>query len=128
MIRSFSQRAKASPDRESLLARHPAEIVELLTELRQFIRDLVPSVEERLYARGRGVGYHHEPGGWFCSLYVQPDAVELSFPYGVSLPDLQGTLKNCGEGGRYLVLRPGQRIDHDLLSQLIQAALMEKSL
>lgn len=127
MIRSFSQRAKANPDRESLLAQHPAEIVELLTELRQFIRDLVPSVKERLYARGRGVGYHHEPGGWFCSIYVRPYGVELSFPYGVSLPDSQGILENCNEGGRYLILRPGQWIDQDLLSQLIQAALMEKS-
>lgn len=127
MIRSFTQKASANADRESLFARHPAETVGLVTELRQLIRDLAPAVEERVYARGRGLGYHHEPGGWFCSIFIRPYGVELSFPYGVSSPNSQGLLQSCHEGGRYLMLRPGERIDYDLLSQLIQAALIEKS-
>lgn len=111
-----------------ILAPFPDEVRALAEEMRAFVRDAVPGVEERAYPVWRGIGYHDAQSGYFCALFPGREGVRLGFEHGASLPDPEGLLTGSGKRVRYVVLRPGAGVPRDAVRELLDAALLHGAL
>lgn len=101
-----------------------AGVVELIQQLRVFLRTEVPSAVERVYWGWCALGYRDPQAGYFCGLFPQKDHIRLYFEHGVALPDPLGILEGETRQTRYLVLRPGDLIPETPLRALLHAALL----
>jgi len=109
--------------RDELLARYPPEVSELARTLHAFVRDLVPELEERVYAGWRGIGFHDPQAGYVFGIFPQQDSVRLLFEHGATLPDPDGELEGTGSRARFISLRPGEPLPREQLVRFIGQAL-----
>ena len=102
------------------------ELLEVVEELRQLIRDTVPNVEERVYSEGKAIGYHVPGVGARFLLWLFPDRLAVVFAYGSLIPDPNRLLEGAEKyKSRWVTLRPGQEIPHEGLTRLILAKAYE---
>jgi hypothetical protein len=102
------------------------ELLEVVEEARQLIRDTVPNVEERVYSEGKAIGYHVPGIGARFLLWLFPDRLAFVFAYGSLLPDPDRLLEGAAKyKSRWVTLRPGREIPHEGLARLMLANLME---
>ena len=102
------------------------ELLEVVEEARQLIRDTVPNVEERVYSEGKAIGYHVPGIGARFLLWLFPAKLALVFTYGSLIPDPERLLEGAEKyKSRWVTLRPGKEIPHEGLARLILANLME---
>jgi len=102
------------------------ELLEVVEEMRQLIRDTVPHVEERVYSEGKAIGYHVPGIGARFLLWLFPDRLAVVFAYGSLIPDPDRLLEGSAKyKSRWVTLRPGREIPHEGLTRLILANLME---
>jgi len=85
-----------------LLEGRAPEVHALVHQLRQLVQATVPAATEKVYRRWQGIGYTHPTAGYFCAIFPQQGHVNLSFEYGVLLPDPAGLLKGTGTQMRYI--------------------------
>ncbi len=99
-----------------------AEVVE---EVRDLIRATAPSVEEKVYSEGKGIGYRVPGAGSPFMIFVMPNSIALVFWHGAVMPDPQRLLEGAPRyKSRWVTLRPGKEIPHEGLSQLILASFL----
>jgi hypothetical protein len=118
--RKLSSTATITP--EALLNDFPLEIRDLSEQLRDLIKETIPSVEEVAYPVWRGIGYHHPQQGYFCAIFPQKDCVRLSFEHGVDLEDPAGVLEGDGKQIRYITIE--EDIPTDIVAQYLNLAVM----
>lgn len=102
----------------------PPDVLALADRVRQFIRETVPDVEERIYKGNCAAGYHEKRSGCFCGLWLEEKCVHLMFPNGAFLPDPEDLLKRGAKQVNYVTLRPGGAFPEDALFHLVVAALL----
>jgi hypothetical protein len=98
------------------------QIHQLVHQLRQLIRQVVPEVEEAGYPGWKVIGYRH--GRYFCFIAPKKDRVYLGFEHGSTLPDPNGLLEGTGKQVRQVMLRPGPDLSLAPLKELIQIAAL----
>jgi len=102
-----------------------ADLIEPLEEMRQIILETVPNAQERVYAQGRGIGYHVPGVGVRFGIFFTANSVALVFPYGELLPDPEELIDGHARKSSWVNIRPGKPVAHEALSRLLLAALME---
>lgn len=102
-----------------------ADLVEPLEETRQVIFDTLPNVEERVYSKGAGIGYHVPKVGVRFGIFFTRTSVALVFPYGKLLPDPERLIDGHAKKSSWMNIRPGKPIPYQALSRLLLAALMQ---
>lgn len=103
----------------------PAEILELAAEVRDLVLGTIPGLDERVYAAGKGYGYHTKQGA-LCGIFLCSEVVTLEFIQGTLLPDPDGLLEASGKRVRRIVFRPGQSLPSDAVSRLLEIAALEQ--
>jgi hypothetical protein len=107
---------------EELLVGLSPQIHELVTQLRQLVRTVVPAVEEAGYPGWKLIGYRHRR--YFCFIAPKIDQVQLGFEHGRTLPDPAGLLEGTGKQVRYVMLQPEQDLPFASLKELIEIAAL----
>lgn len=105
---------------EILLARYPAPIQQLASELRTLVHEACPSASERAYAGWRIIAFAAPK--IFCYINPGQHGVALGFNMGKTLPDPAGLLKGEARLARSVLLQPGQRIPRKALRELVEQA------
>lgn len=101
------------------------DLIEPLEETRQVIFDTLPNVEERVYSKGAGIGYHVPGVGVRFGIFFARSSVALVFPYGELLPDPERLIDGHAKKSSWMNIRPGKPFSHEALSRLLLAAVME---
>lgn len=102
-----------------------ADLIEPLEETRQVIFETIPNIEERVYDKGRGIGYHVPGVGVRFGIFFAKHSVALVLPYADLLPEPEGLVDGRHKKSRWVNIRPGQPLKREALSRLLLAALME---
>lgn len=112
-------------DIERYLANIPAELRDIVFELRGIIAAIAPTATETLHRHGFTY-YHAERGGpvsaGICQINVQPDHIRLAFIHGAFLPDSKGLLRGESHYKRYVKIESFDQAPWDDLQALIQAS------
>jgi hypothetical protein len=111
---------------EEVLVGLSPQIHDLVTQLRQVIRTVVPEVEEAGYPGWKLIGYRHRR--YFCFIAPKVDYVQLGFEHGRTLPDPAGLLEGTGKQVRYVTLHPEQGLPFASLKELIEIAALRAEL
>ena len=98
---------------EALLAGYPGPIADLAEQIREIVRDAVPSSIEAVRPGWRIIGYNVPVGRrtpYFAWLMVQVEHVHLGFPNGTLLDDPDDELEGAGitKRARWLTATPGR--------------------
>jgi hypothetical protein len=108
---------------EDILHEHNPEVRWLSEQLRQVVLTTVPEATEIAYPVWHGIGYRHPQVGYFCAIFPQKDQVNLSFEFGVLLPDPHLLLKGNGTQVRFVPIFSQVDLHTEALSTLIRAAI-----
>jgi hypothetical protein len=97
---------------------------DLLSRLRELIKEADPEIIEEWRWRGTPVWYHD---GMVCTGETYKSAVKMTFPKGASLKDPAGLFNACLEGNarRAIDFHQGDDIDEPALKELIRSAVAE---
>lgn len=106
-----------------LLRDYSPEIREIVTSLRQIIRETVPEAAELPKPGWRSISFRHPTVGYFCGIFPFQDRVDLAFEFGVLLPDPDGLLSPGPKQVRYVRLFPSSLIPTKPLARLIRSAV-----
>jgi hypothetical protein len=122
------------PTPEQFLAAFPPDIRALADQLRQLVKDTIPSTSEAVYPGWKLIGYRQQDGRrnpdarrgsrYFCFVAPFADRVMLGFEYGVLMADEAGLLEGDGKQVRYVTLRAADDVRPRELSALIAEAAM----
>ncbi len=112
---------------EAFLADYPEPLRVIAEALRGVVHRAAPEAIEAVRLGWRLIGYDLPLGrrkAFFAWVWPEPEAehVHLGFPHGVFMDDPAGVLHGAGvtKLARWVTLRPGDRIDADLLERLVR--------
>lgn len=111
---------------EELLVGLSPQIHQLVRQLRQLVRTVVPTVEEAGYPGWKLIGYRHKR--YFCFIAPKIDHVQFGFEHGRTLPDPTGLLEGTGKQVRYVTLHPDKNLPLVPLQELIGIAALRAEL
>jgi hypothetical protein len=118
---------KDQPTPEQFLATFPPEIQALAEQLRQLIKQTIPTISEAVYPGWKLIGYREQSGRrsrYFCFVAPFANRVMLGFEYGVLMADEAGLLEGNGKHVRYVTLHSPADLRMIELSALIAEAAM----
>jgi hypothetical protein len=107
-----------------LLEGYPDHVCDLVWELREFVRVVVPDATEEI--RWKGLCYHNGEGivkGSICGIGLFEDHVRLDFIHGAFLPDPEDLLEGDRKAKRYIEIRSRKDIRRTSFKKLIRAAV-----
>jgi len=110
-----------------LLRGWPGELCDLALELRNFVLEVAPELDE-------GIAFHalcyYKPdrpygkiGGHVCGISPRGDILQLGFLHGAALPDPAGLLQGTGKAKRHIELRTARDIRRREFKKLIRASV-----
>ncbi len=109
------------------LADCPADLCDLILELREFVQKTTPEAHEAIkfnslcyYLPDRPYGVI---GGNICAIGVRHDSIHLGFIHGALLPDPDGLLQGSGKAKRHIEIRQDGDIRRRAFAKLIRAAV-----
>ena len=113
------------------IARHletcPAELCDLILELRELVQEAAPEAHEALKFNSLCYYKPNQPygviGGNVCMIGVRDDCVYLSFIHGAFLSDPDGLLEGTAKAKRQITIRSRHDIRRESFSKLIRAAV-----
>ena len=112
-------------DIEAYLANTPAELRDIVFELRSIIVAIAPTATETLHRHGFSY-YYAERGGpvsaGICQIKLQTDHIRLAFNHGAFLPDPKKLLRGDRLAKRYVKIASFDQSPWEDLQALIQAA------
>ncbi len=112
-------------DIEHYLADIPAELRDIVFELRNIIGAIAPTATETFHRKGFTY-YHAERGGpvsaGICQIKLQADHIQLAFIHGAFLPDPKGLLRGERLAKRYVKIASFDQAPWKDLQALIQAS------
>jgi hypothetical protein len=114
--------ASITPDQ--LLASYPAPIRWLAEQLRDLVKETVPTANEHVYQGWKALGYRDPQSGYFCGIFPQQDHVRLLFEHGAVLPDPDNVLVGTTRQVRHIEVRGPQDIRKAAIQRLLRAALV----
>ena len=108
----------------AFFAGYPANVADLATALRDFVRSAIPDASETLDEQGRVVGYAVGSGyaGLVCTIIPSKTGVKLGVVRGADLPDPRGLLEGSGKRHRYVQMTQPSDLDRPGLADLLAAA------
>lgn len=103
----------------------PAELRDIVLELRSLIVSIAPTATE--VVQRKGFTYYDEDRGGpvsagICQIGLQSDHIRLAFIHGAFLPDPQGLLEGSEKAKRYVRLYSYDQAPWDDLKALITAS------
>jgi hypothetical protein len=105
----------------------PADLCDLILELRELVQDTAPHVHEAIKFNSLCYYKPDQPygviGGNVCGIGVRHDCVYLSFIHGAFLPDPDGLLEGTGKAKRQIAIRTRADIRRNAFRKLIRAAI-----
>lgn len=112
-------------DIERYLANIPADLRDIVCELRSIIVAIAPAATETIHRHGFSY-YHAERGGpvsaGICQINLQTDHIQLAFIHGAFLPDPKKLLRGDRLAKRYVKIASFVQAPWDDLQALIQAS------
>lgn len=114
------------PDFARLLRRKDAALVELFTDLRQFVLELAPQSNELLYhthALTAVFSVSDKLSDAFCMLPIYTTHVNLGFNKGTRIADPHGLLTGTGTLIRHVPVRMPKDYRNEPIRELFRAAL-----
>ncbi len=103
----------------------PAELRDIVLELRSLVVSVAPTATEVVHRKGFTY-YDEDRGGpvsaGICQIRLQSDHIRLAFVHGAFLPDPQGLLEGDEKAMRYVKLYSYDRALWDKLKALITAS------
>jgi len=110
---------------ESFLQRTPANLQEIVLELRNVIASEAPDAVEVI--RWGGLSYYHERRGGIvsagiCQIGIHPDHIRLAFIHGAFLPDPRQLLEGNRKAKRYIRITSYEGAPWDYLQELVRAS------
>jgi hypothetical protein len=117
----------ASRSFDRLVSSYSPEVRTLARRSREFIRELIPGIEETVDASGPYVSYGFGPGyrGVVCYMTLSKTGVKLGVANGTSLVDPYRLLQGSGKHARHVPLRTSGDVEHAGLGDLIRGAHAE---
>jgi hypothetical protein len=112
---------------DQLLDRRSAEIRDVAERVRDLVRGALLDASERVNPGWGCLAYHDPRAGYVCGIFPRPDAVRLLFEHGASLDDPDGIFSGGGAQTRYLDLLPGQAIPARAIWEMIDRAVLYRS-
>jgi hypothetical protein len=113
-----------NPASTIILGSFPIPVRELANDVRAYLYDRLPGIEEqpdfpaKMIAFGYGPGYND----MICTLLLSLKGVKIGFYKGASLPDPAGLLTGTGKVHRYVEIHSAKDLNGQL-DQLIRVAL-----
>ena len=105
----------------------PAELCDLVLELRELVREAAPQAHEAIKFNSLCYYKPNQPygviGGNVCGIGVRDDRVQLGFIHGAFLPDPDGLLQGTGKAKRQIEIRTPADICRAAFTKLIRAAV-----
>jgi hypothetical protein len=109
---------------DDLLAGYPPAIQALASHTRQFVRRVLPDVQESADATAPLVAFSHGPGyrGLVATMILSRTGVKLGLVCGASLEDPRGLLEGAGKVHRHIALRTEADLRKPGVSALLKAS------
>lgn len=101
----------ATDEIEGLLAEHQPSVAAIAGELRQVMRRLLPTSQERVYRGWHGIGYVHPSLGYLGAIFPRETTVRVGFERGHQLEDPTGRLLRPGKQVAYLEFTSVEEVD-----------------
>ncbi len=105
----------------------PAELCDLVLELRDLILEAAPQLAETVAFNALCYYKPDKPygviGGNVCMIGTKPGCVHLAFLHGAHLDDPEGLLDGTRKSKRQIVLTSTADLRRDPITKLIQAAI-----
>jgi len=118
-------RMRPTKEIELCLQYMPAELRDIVLELRSLVVSVAPTATEVVHHKGFTY-YHEDRGGpvsaGICQIRLQSDHIRLAFVHGAFLPDPRGLLEGNQKAMRYVKLYSYDRAPWDDLKALITAS------
>lgn len=106
-----------------ILKPYSKEILEIVSELRLYIKQEFPALIEKGYPVWKGVGYSELKSGYLFAIFPSETIVKLGFEYGIILNDKDNVLQGEGKQIRYLVISPKDDINFKKIKELVKQSL-----
>jgi hypothetical protein len=110
---------------EKYVSQVPAELRDIVLELRNIIASVAPDVTEKPHSRGFSY-YYQERGGpvsaGLCQIGIFRDHVRLGFIHGAFLPDPEGMLVGEPKYKKHLRIYHYEDAPWDYLRELIETS------
>jgi hypothetical protein len=109
---------------EKFLKNYDSPVPELVLYTRQFIKNEISGIEERLDVKDRIIGYGFGMGylGMICTIILSKKGVKLGFYKGSELPDPAHLLQGSGKVHKYVELKSKTEIESPALRNLLMNA------
>ena len=108
---------------QEILKPHTREILETVSELREFFREEFPSLIEKGYPVWKGIGYSDSKSGYLCAIFPLDAEIKLGFEYGIILKDKDKVLHGDGKQVRYLTIPLGAEINRKQIKDFVKQSL-----
>lgn len=108
---------------QEILKPHTLEILETVSELREFFREEFPSLIEKGYPVWKGIGYSDSKSGYLCAIFPLDAEIKLGFEYGIILKDKDKVLHGDGKQVRYLTIPLGAEINRKQIKDFVKQSL-----
>lgn len=114
-----------SKEIDAFLATYPKPVQEIAAAARDFVRDVLPNIEESLDRSAKLLGYGYGPGykGAICALILSQKGVKLGIFRGSELNDPKGLMTGAGKVHRHVPLQNPSDVKRAGLRQLLKDAL-----
>jgi hypothetical protein len=113
------------PAVDIFLRSYPPEVRAIALKTRDVIRDVLPTVTEKVYPGWKvieyGAGQNREDV--FAVISPQRERINLGLANGADLPDPEGLLEGSGKGIRHIKITSAQAADAPAVRDLVQGAL-----
>lgn len=108
---------------QEILKPHTREILEIVSELREFFKEEFPSLTEKGYPVWKGIGYSDSKSGYLCAIFPLDAEIKLGFEYGIILKDKDKVLHGDGKQVRYLTVPLGAEINRKQIKDFVKQSL-----
>jgi hypothetical protein len=110
---------------ETFLQRVPAELQDIVLELRNIIVSVAPDAVE--VVRWGGISYFHEGRGGIvsagiCQIGIHSDYIRLDFIHGIHLSDSKHLLEGTQKSKRFVRIKSYDEAPWDDLKRLVEEA------
>jgi hypothetical protein len=110
---------------ETFLQHTPAQLQDIVLELRNIIASITPDAVE--VVRWGDLGYFHEGGGGLvsagiCQIEIRKDHIRLAFIHGAFLSDPHNLFKGTQKYKRYIEIDSFDYAPWDYLKELVASA------
>lgn len=111
---------------ETFLQHTPAQLQDIVLELRNIIASIAPDAVE--VVRWGGLSYYHEGQGGIvsagiCQIGLHKDHIRLAFIHGAFVPDPRNLFEGTQKYKRYVRVRSFDEAPWDYLKELIASAV-----